>query len=61
MPTLTLDGPPITDVDKKRTLVKTMTAAAAQYYDLPEATIVVVIKENRAENVGVGGLLVADR
>ncbi|MCW8860484.1 MAG: tautomerase family protein [Deltaproteobacteria bacterium] len=61
MPTVTVDGPTIIDIDKKRALVKDITAAATQAYGLPASTIVVVIKENPPENVGVGGVLVADR
>lgn len=61
MPTINVDGPTITDIDKKRTLVRDITTAATKAYGLPAATIVVVIKENQPENVGVGGILVADR
>lgn len=61
MPTVTVDGPQISDIDKKRTLVKEITAAATKAFGLPAETIVVVIKENKPENVGVGGVLVADR
>lgn len=61
MPTIVLDGPKISDLDKKRTVVREITAAASTAYGLPEETIVVVIKENPPDNVGVGGVLVADR
>ena len=61
MPTVVLDGPKIADKEKKRTLVREITAVASTAYALPESTIVVVIKENSPENVGVGGILVADR
>ncbi len=61
MPTITVEGPPMKNVDKKRTLVKEMTIAAAKAYGFPAETMVVVIKENQPENVGVGGILVADR
>lgn len=61
MPTIVVDGPKINELEKKRALVNKITAAASAAYQLPEATIVVVIKENSPENVGVGGVLVADR
>ena len=61
MPTITLDGPIIKDREKKRALVEALTTAAQHYYGLPRETYVVVIKENSPENVGVGGVLVADR
>jgi 4-oxalocrotonate tautomerase len=61
MPNITVDGPSITDLDKKRQLVKTITDSATQAFGLPRETIVVVIKENSPENVGVGGVLIADR
>ena len=61
MPNISVEGPVITDVDKKRILVQELTEAAAKAYDLPKESIVVLIKENSPENVGVGGKLVIDR
>ena len=61
MPNVTLDGPKIKDLEKKRALVETVTEAASQAYGLPRETIVVVLKENHPENVAVGGVLIADR
>jgi 4-oxalocrotonate tautomerase len=61
MPTIVVDGPKINELEKKRALVKKITTAASSAYQLPEETIVVVIKENSPENVGVGGVLIADR
>ena len=61
MPTITVEGPKTADLEKKRSLVKMLTAAAVEFYGFPAETIVVVIKENDPVNVGVGGILVADR
>ncbi len=61
MPTITIEGPKIMDIEKKRTMVKEVTAIAMQTYGLPAETIVVMIKENCPDNVGVGGVLIADR
>ena len=61
MPTITAEGPPIKELDRKRTLVQEMTDAATKAYGLPKDVIVVVIKENPPENVAVGGKLIVDR
>lgn len=61
MPNISLSGPKISDLNKKRELVRSLTEAAAKAYDLPAETIVVVITENAPENVGIGGQLVVDR
>lgn len=61
MPVITLEGPKITDLTTKRTLVKSLTTAAAQAYGFPEEKIVILIRENKPENVSVGGTLVSDR
>ena len=61
MPNITIEGPVLEDVGRKRILVEEMTDAAVKAYDLPREAIVVLIKENRPENVGVGGKLILDR
>jgi len=61
MPNITVDGPVIKEIGKKRELIKNMTEAATKAYGLPKEAFVVVIKENNPENVGVGGELLADR
>jgi 4-oxalocrotonate tautomerase len=61
MPNITVEGPAIKDLDRKRTLVREMTDAAHKAYGLPKDVIVVVVKENPPENVAVGGILIADR
>ena len=61
MPTATLEGPPIEDVDVKRNLVKEITDTLEKAYKLPRQVYTVLIKENSAENVGVGGTLIIDR
>ena len=60
MPIITLDGPPLR-LEKKRALVTELTTLAARAYELPEATIIVMIRENTPDQVGVGGTLIADR
>jgi len=61
MPNITVEGPPIKELDIKRMLVQEMTDAATKAYGLPRDVIVVVIKENPPENVAVGGELIVDR
>lgn len=61
MPTITVEGPPLGDLDVKRELVKEVTDSAHKAYKLPKEVIVVVIKENGPENVSVGGELIVDR
>ncbi len=61
MPTITFDGPRLDDIAKKRELIKTVTDAAVQAYGLPKQAIVIVIKENDPEHVGIAGELLADR
>jgi len=59
MPTITIEGPPIPDLDTKRVLVRELTDAATKAYGLPHITV--VIRENQPENVAVDGQLVVDR
>ena len=61
MPVIAIDGPPVADSAAKRIMVEAITKAAADFYGLPPETIVIFIKENRAENVAVGGTLICDR
>ena len=61
MPAITIQGPPLDDIEKKRKLVAEMTDAASRAYGLPKETVIVLLKENTAENVGVGGQLLVDR
>ena len=61
MPNIQVDGPALKDIDKKRVLVEELTDSAVKAYGLPRETIIVIIKENAPENVGVGGKLLIDR
>lgn len=58
MPIITLEGPPI-DVDKKREMVKRLTDVASDVYGIEH--IIVLIRENKLENVGSNGVLIADK
>jgi len=60
MPIITLDGP-LLSLEKKRDLVKELARLAARAYDLPESTIIIMLRENSPDQVAVGGTLIADR
>ena len=61
MPLITVEGPKIDDLDRKRQMVKLLADAASEVYGMDKENIVVLIRENSPENVGIGGKLVADR
>ena len=61
MPTITIEGPPLDDLDRKRALVREMSEAAAKAFGLPVQAMIVLLKPNPPENVGVGGELLIDR
>lgn len=61
MPSVTIEGPKIEEVEIKRKLVKEITDALEKAYKIPREAYVIVIKENSPENVGVGGKLIIDR
>jgi len=58
MPLIQVDGPPI-DIEKKRRLVKELTDVAVKIYEIED--IIVLIRENPAENVSSNGQLIADK
>ena len=60
MPSATIEGPKVTDVETKRLLVKEITDALEKAYKLPRQVYIVLIKENPPENVGSGGRLISD-
>ena len=61
MPSATIEGPRIDNVQIKRVLVQEVTDALEKAYRLPRNIFVVLIKENPPENVGVGGKLIIDK
>lgn len=61
MPIITAEGPPINDLDQKRDFARKLTEAAAEAYNLPAETIIILFKTNTPENVSVGGQLLVDR
>lgn len=59
MPVITLEGSKLTKEQKSK-LVKELTSAASNIINAPEQAFFVFIKENKKENIGVGGQLLAD-
>ena len=58
MPTIIVEGPPIS-VDKKRVLVRKITEIVSEIYGIKHVTV--IVKENPPENVGINGELLVDR
>ena len=61
MPVISVEGPPVSDLDRKRRFVRKLTDAAVEMYSLPESAIIVLLRENTADNVGLSGELLVDR
>jgi len=58
MPIITVEGPKL-QVEQKRQLAKKLTEAAVEVYKIED--IIVLIRENSPENVGIRGQLIVDR
>lgn len=61
MPNIIIDGPKIENLEVKRNLIKEITIAVEKAFKIPKEYIIIVIKENSPENVGIGGILISDR
>ena len=61
MPVITVEGPRIDELDKKRKLARDFTVAASEAFGLPEENIVVILHETSPECVASGGELICDR
>lgn len=60
VPNITIDGPKIENIENKRILIQEITDSIEKAYKIPKEHIIVVIKENSPENVGVAGKLISD-
>ena len=60
MPIITLDGGTL-NKEQKAELVRQFTESAHQVMGIRKEAFVVIIRENPAENIGVGGELLADK
>ena len=60
MPIITVEGPRV-EIEAKRKLVREMTETASEVFGFSKEEIIVLLKENTPENVGVAGELIIDR
>jgi len=60
MPVITVEGPKIPDLDKKRQLVQRFTDAASEAFGLRKEAIIVILHETSPECVASGGELICD-
>lgn len=60
MPIITIEGA-LMNGDQKRKMVAALTREAADIMQAPEQSFIVLLKENSKENIGVGGVLIADK
>lgn len=61
MPVITVEGPKIPDIAKKRELAQKLTEAASAGFGLGKEAIVVILHETSPDCVATGGELVCDR
>jgi len=61
MASVTIDGPALGDMQRKRELVRRITEAVAQAYGTPPQHITVLIREYGPESFAVGGRLLLDQ
>ena len=60
MPVITLETA-FLNTEQKKMLVSELTASAARNTGIPKETFYVFLKENNADNVGVGGELLSEK
>ena len=60
MPIVTVEGPRIEDIDRKRIFVKKITSVVSDFYNIAERNIIILIKENEHQNISSGGQLIID-
>jgi 4-oxalocrotonate tautomerase family enzyme len=60
MPIITIDGPKVCDLDRKREFAEKITKLVSEFYNIAPGAIVLLLKENAPENVASGGKLIID-
>jgi len=60
MPTVTIEGPPLS-LARKRKLASALTRLISRAYNWPARRLIIVIRENPDQNVARGGRLLCDR
>jgi 4-oxalocrotonate tautomerase len=61
MPVIQVNALKQPDIDKKRKMVMKLTDVMVEVYGVPRQSVVVMIKEDELENVGLGGMLALDK
>jgi len=60
MPIITIEGPKVEDIDRKRSFVKNVTTIVSDFFGIAEEHIIILIKENEHHNISSGGRLIID-
>lgn len=60
MPVIGVSGPKLS-TEQKKELISEFTGVASRVMGIPKDSFVVLIQENPPENVGVGGISLAER
>ena len=61
MPVIQVNALKQPDIGKKRKLVVKLTDVMVEIYGVPRESVIVMIKEDEPENVGIGGVLALDK
>ena len=61
MPVIQVNALKQPDIEKKRKMVMKLTDVMVEVYGVPRESVVVMIKEDELENVGLGGMLALDK
>jgi 4-oxalocrotonate tautomerase len=61
MPVIQVNALKQPDIDKKRKMVMKLTDVMVEVYGVPRESVVIMIKEDELENVGLGGMLALDK
>ena len=61
MPVVTIEGPRIAELAKRRKLTRDITEAASEAFGYPKETIMVILHEISPECVATGGELICDQ
>ena len=59
MPVITLESSPLRK-EQKQQLIERLTEVTSNVLNLPESAIIVYLKENSTDNIGVGGKLLSE-
>lgn len=60
MPVITFDGSRLSK-EQKQALIERFTRAASEVTGIPEQSFIVFLRENDPDNIGVGGVSLAER